>query len=350
MHIILGLVSGCLLMYLILKPSMLRQETLNTSIRDQNERLIQDNERLLLEQGDLDYNIKELSKHYNNLQSVVSNLNAEKHALDNNINDLHNNINQLKATAESVYDTQMEAVKKRVESDTKLEEQKMQEALQTMKNNHAELVECYQADYIKIMDEASQEVSKYIQSLNDEIIKNQNILNDVSSKTKSAIEAQKRALEESDKQAFYKIQLSALDMKEIEYLRDIVPYFRDSRPLNKIIWEGYYRRPTSDLIGRLIGDSVAIGIYKITNTGTGMSYVGQSVNIADRWKNHIKAGLGIDTPNNKLYKAMQEYGVENFTFEILELCSREQLNDKEKYWIAFYETDSFGYNLTKGGS
>lgn len=78
-------------------------------------------------------------------------------------------------------------------------------------------------------------------------------------------------------------------------------------------------------------------------------YIGQAVDIATRWKNHAKAGLGIDTPaNNKLYKAMQEDGLENFSFELLEECSRAELNEKEKWYISLYQSDQFGYNSNSG--
>lgn len=64
-----------------------------------------------------------------------------------------------------------------------------------------------------------------------------------------------------------------------------------------------------------------------------MCYVGQAANIADRWKTHIKRGLGAEPlVNNKLYPAMIKYGVENFTFEIIEECERNKLNEREDYW------------------
>lgn len=48
------------------------------------------------------------------------------------------------------------------------------------------------------------------------------------------------------------------------------------------------------------------GIYKITNIENKMCYVGQAANIADRWKTHIKRGIGAEAPiNNKLYPAMK---------------------------------------------
>jgi hypothetical protein len=47
---------------------------------------------------------------------------------------------------------------------------------------------------------------------------------------------------------------------------------------------------------------------------------------------------------------MQTYGVWNFTFEVLEECSKEELNEKEKKWIELYQSNTVGYNGTKGGS
>ena len=120
-------------------------------------------------------------------------------------------------------------------------------------------------------------------------------------------------------------------------------------PLNKVIWKVYYEKPYTDLIGRVVGASIKTGIYKITNLITNECYIGQSVDINKRWSEHCKCGLGIDTPpGNKLYKAMQEYGLENFTFELLTECSKEELNEKETYFINLYQAKEFGYNSTGG--
>ena len=94
---------------------------------------------------------------------------------------------------------------------------------------------------------------------------------------------------------------------------------------------------------------VTIGDYKITNQQNQKCYIGQSVDISKRWKDHAKCGIGIDTPvGNKLYKDMREYGIWNFSWELLEACPREQLNEKEKYYINLYQSQDFGYNSTKG--
>jgi hypothetical protein len=54
-------------------------------------------------------------------------------------------------------------------------------------------------------------------------------------------------------------------LEEIEKLRAVEPYLRNKEALNKIIWKVFYEKPTTDLIGRVIGNTVQTGIYKITN-------------------------------------------------------------------------------------
>lgn len=94
-----------------------------------------------------------------------------------------------------------------------------------------------------------------------------------------------------------------------------------------------------------------IGIYKITNKVNNNSYIGQSVNIEKRWERHkISYKNEFDhNYNNHLYRAMRKYGLENFTFEIIEICNQEELNNKERYYIEKYDTFFNGYNLTLGG-
>ena len=86
------------------------------------------------------------------------------------------------------------------------------------------------------------------------------------------------------------------------------------------------------------------GIYKITEKSTGFVYIGQSVDIARRFREHRsgKCHYGIDS-------AISEKGIENFNFEIIEYCDPSLLNEKEKYWVEYYNSDKEGYNLKPGG-
>ena len=105
----------------------------------------------------------------------------------------------------------------------------------------------------------------------------------------------------------------------------------------------------SALAASILGDKVITGIYKITNIETTECYIGQAVNVAQRWKDHAKCGLGIDAPaGNKLYKAMQKFGLTKFTWELLEECPATELNAKEAAYIELYKSVDFGYNSLKG--
>lgn len=87
------------------------------------------------------------------------------------------------------------------------------------------------------------------------------------------------------------------------------------------------------------------GIYKITNKINQKCYIGQSVDIYNRWKKEISNSA----EKYSIQYALQKYGIENFTFEILETCFPEQLNDREQYWINHYNSYNNGYNETLGG-
>ena len=92
-------------------------------------------------------------------------------------------------------------------------------------------------------------------------------------------------------------------------------------------------------------------IYKITNLINGKIYIGQVYNksVEDRFIRHYKNVMGY---SSIIDKAIAKYGKENFIVETIDICySIEDCNNKEKYWIKYYNsTDlSIGYNLTPGG-
>jgi len=133
-------------------------------------------------------------------------------------------------------------------------------------------------------------------ALNNAIDLKQEKLDELQSKVNAATEANKRAELERSKKDFYRLVLSDTDKEEIKKIRSITPYLRSAEPINKVIWKVYYEKPYTDLVGRVIGPNKKTGIYKITNIENGMCYVGQAVDIAERWKQHIKRGIGADPP------------------------------------------------------
>lgn len=93
------------------------------------------------------------------------------------------------------------------------------------------------------------------------------------------------------------------------------------------------------------------GIYAILNKKTNQIYVGQSINIKNRFKNHKWFLNHRSHCNDYLQHAWNKYGEDSFEFIILENCSKEELNDRESWWIGHYNSDDAtkGYNLTSGG-
>ena len=165
----------------------------------------------------------------------------------------------------------------------------------------------------------------------------------------AAIEAARREKDIENNLTFYCLDISDADKIDIAKLEALKPSLNKPRVLSMLIWQTWFQKPLKALSANVVGATDATGIYKITNIKTKECYIGQAMHIKERWAEHAKCGLGIDTPaGNKLYKAIQEFGLWNFSFEVLEVCPREQLNEKEKYYIDLYSSYDYGYNSTRG--
>lgn len=277
------------------------------------------------------------------IENEITQLKKQQEIESKHLQDLHN---QAEEAGRAHYEKTMELVNNNIARDIDALEAEYQQhkdeykqefldILKEMANNFTQV----SSDYQKVLDELKLQHDQKVQELND-----------ISDKIAAAVESNKRALLDETDNQFYRCCISELFQKEIKHLRSIEPYLMDTRPLCKIIWESYYRNSCSALLDRLTKGEKISGIYKITNLNNNKVYIGQAVNIAERLRTHIKAGIGIDPTNSELYKDMKKIGVENFTFEILEACPPSMLNDKEKFWISFYHGQDFGYNITKGGS
>ncbi len=173
-------------------------------------------------------------------------------------------------------------------------------------------------------------------------------LDTLRSEANAAVEVAKRHAEEENFNRFHSLTMGQNSLNDIRRLEEIVPSLSTEagEAIAKVIWKVYYEKPYTDLVGRVIGSGRHTGIYRITNINTQMCYVGQAVDIADRWRQHIKRAIGAEPrTQNKLYPAMYKEGLENFTFEIIEECDQSQLNKQEDYWQEFYKAKEYGYSI-----
>lgn len=240
------------------------------------------------------------------------------------------------------------------------EKQKYDDNIEKEKNKLSEQLKIYKQNAQYASDEYSstleQQYQKVEQSYDTKVKKLEQELQDAESRLKelrnslsAGVKAQLREREKEENLQFYKLSISPIDLEDIVKLNTLKIALHQPVILSKLIWTQYFQKQTTEMCNRILGIKKICGIYKITNLKTQQCYIGQSVDVAQRWKDHVKCGLGIDaSATNKLYNAMQNDGVWNFTFELIEECSRADLDKKEKQWIEMYQSNIYSYNSTKG--
>ena len=309
--IILSIVIGATIVYFYLNPKVKRTQILDEQTKEINE-------KMRTEMLALTAKCSSLTEKHEQLKNSI--IEQQKQAEEN--------ANKLYEKSFELANEKMSAAADKMAADFELARQQAEQ------------------EYLQSLALSSKELNKELSYTNSAIKDAQTQLADLSSKVCAAVEAAKRQEEMETAQDFYRLNLPEIDIEEIIKLREVTVLLRDSEPLNKVIWKVYYEKPYTDLIGRVVGSGIHTGIYKITNLQNQKCYVGQAADIASRWKQHIKRGIGAEAPTrNKLYPAMSKYGVENFTFEIIEECSRNMLNEREDYWQDYFGAKEFGYSI-----
>ena len=238
-------------------------------------------------------------------------------------------------------DKQKQEIKEHIEQKNAMIEEDERMSEQAMKS------------YMQILDE------KYIDIENEfdvkiatkhlELQSTQDELDKLKATRAAAHEALLKEQEVKENKDNYRLLPSQADLADARRLEIVKRELNKPRILSMLIWKTYYQPIAQKQFPTILQAKTKMGIYKITNIITDECYIGQAVDIYKRWNDHCKCGLGIDTPpGNKLYKSMQEYGLENFTFELLTECKQSELNEKEKYFIELYQANIYGMNSTGG--
>ena len=178
-----------------------------------------------------------------------------------------------------------------------------------------------------------------------------NLLDDYKKKQQVINEAILRQREIEEKQDFYRVKLTDIDKQDIKYLISIVDNIKNSTLLYKLIWSEYIQKPFNTMLKNITGGKeIKCVIYKITNISTQEIYIGKTkADVTKRWTEHIKTSLNIGTvARSKIHEALFKHWDE-FTFEILEIIKDEtKLSEREKYYINFYQSNIYGYNMNSG--
>ena len=158
-----------------------------------------------------------------------------------------------------------------------------------------------------------------------------------------------RRRELEDQTDFYRICLSDDSIADINLLRVTRQNLKKPEIIDKIIYDTYIAKPVLEMIKRVLQNTTCSGIYKITCLETKEIYIGKSTDIKNRWQQHCKTAFNCGTiASSVLHRKMQQYGIENFTFELLEKVSKDQLTEREKFYIDIYKTKETGLNERNG--
>lgn len=237
-----------------------------------------------------------------------------------------------KETIEKIMNDQIQAIKdennrQRIELDKQKKE---------IFDNYGEVVKEYEEKKAR----AKEKYDKVMEEYDDTIAKKKEEIQNLIDQFKKDEEAR----EETD---FYRIAIPESFKDDIAKLKSIAAQLSKPSTLYKLIWKEYYENSFNAMTGRVLGnDADKSGIYKITNIKNQMVYIGQTkAGFKNRWRTHAKRAVKAEEgTSNRLYQEMWNEGLENFTFQVIEICNKDNLTEREKFYIDFYNSKDYGYN------
>ena len=197
--------------------------------------------------------------------------------------------------------------------------------LKDIENNQENVAQQSFANYCDILDTEykakEEEYNKLLVQLEysynseyDKLLKNKELILQDLEKLKqtraAAMEAARKEKEIEENFQFYSLSIESKDRNDIQTLERVKKELNNPRILSMLIWQTFFKDKMNELCNNVLGTKTITGIYKITNQETKECYIGQSVDIGKRFKDHAKCGLDIDRPQgNKLYQSMIDYGL-----------------------------------------
>ena len=323
--ILIGFIIGILLYFLVPQKKKF-DDGFNLAIKDIGKAAEESYKKELQEKTlKIEQDIAEIEEKKNNLSKKY------QEAILEFENDYKNKTEDKKLAIEKIMQEQIQEMKAENEKQRiEIDKQKKE-----IFDNYGEVVKEYEGmkarakeKYDKVMEEYSTTITKKKEEI-------QNLI--------EQFKKDEEARKEAD---FYRIPISSAAKNDIDKLKGVAAQLSKPATLYKLIWKEYYENGFNAMIGRVLGgDKDKSGIYKITNINNQMVYIGQAVNIGSRWRTHVKRGLKAEEgTSNRLYTALWEEGIENFTFQVVEFCDRKDLTEREKFYISFYNTKEYGYN------
>lgn len=186
------------------------------------------------------------------------------------------------------------------------------------------------------------QMTEQIQVLSNEI-------EDYTAKQAAINEAILRQRAIDEQQDFYRVCLGPETANDVSVLNIARQNLKKPEIIDKIIYDNYISKPVLEMVKRVLQNTTCSGIYKITCLKTGEIYIGKSTDIKSRWQQHCKSAFNCGTiAHSLLHTKMKQHGIEQFTFEVVEQVPKDQLSEREKFYINFYQTKETGLNERNG--
>ena len=311
---------------------------------------------------------EQLKKELQELQVAYK---REKTSQQTEVNEFINNLNKIKELEEQKYKIQIENLQNKIkdlEENYKKEKEKYDSFLESSLDSANQQIDLYKTEKMKTANievdtmmaarrqQKQDEFEKFVAEYEEKKLlystEIETILASLEDhkKKQDALNQEilrRRAIEEQ--QDFYRICISDSSKEDMTIINSFLPQIHEKTKMNKLIYDNYISKPTLEMAKRVLSGRDPSGIYKITNIHTGEIYVGQSTTVKTRWCNHVKAACGLDGVADSMFqRALKKYGVDSFTFELLEEVPKENLREREKFYIISYESDKYGYNQKIG--
>lgn len=267
-------------------------------------------------------------------QNILEKIEKEKQEKENERKEVAQQLEEQKQRAQEL----QEQMDKRVEMQFQVEREKLNSRLTAETNVIKEQLtneihqyelekEAAQAEAVQVQQQLT-EYKKQQQAINEEILRRRQV---------------------QEQQDFYRIVLMPESHEDIQVIQSIREKLHKREFLDKMVYDNYIAKAVKEMSKRVLSGKDPSGIYKITNIETQEIYIGKSVNVATRWVNHIKSACGLEgVADSQFQRALKKYGIENWTFELLEEVPKDKLTEREKFYIQMYDTTKYGYNQRVG--
>lgn len=320
---------------------------LQQKIEFESKKYIQENKQILESQisqqvEGLKLRERELSRDVAQQRTVLDSVNRQVQLANNQLRQVNDTLQTQRERAKNyeagLRELAEETAKTYQQDLMKIADVRVAEAKQKMeaeaKKQHEELMAQF--------GEKAAEMNEQLSALTESI-------NEYSAKQAAINEAimRQRALEEQ--QDFYRVCLGPEAANDVEILNAARRNLKKPEIIDKIIYDNYIGKPVLEMIKRVLQNTTCSGIYKITCIKTGEIYIGKSTDVKSRWQQHCKSAFNCGTiAHSLLHTKMKQYGIEQFTFELVEQVPKEQLSEREKFYINFYQTKETGLNERNG--